>query len=293
MSDETYYVKIRGRVLGPFHTDRLIEMVSQGKLSRVHMLSTDNQNWQKASEYPDLFQSAGRTTSSAMKPETQNAPTSPGLDSGDVWHYGINGQPQGPVSKSVIMSLFTSGQLTASDSLWREGMDDWQPLSSVPEFSNALQVPQSVQVPQNVQVPQPGSRFCTHCGAPCQVNQAVCLKCGMSLDLPPAAGNNYGNQGNNYGNQIPQSNSNLIYPSSPPKDPLLMGLLSGCCIAGLGQIVLGQVVKGIVLIVVAILLAAATAGISALFMFPLMGIDAYLVAKKLKNGNAVTQWECF
>jgi TM2 domain-containing membrane protein YozV len=125
----------------------------------------------------------------------------------------------------------------------------------------------------------------------------------MTLDPPPAAGNNYGNQGNqgnnygnqgnNYGSQIPQSNSNLIYPSSPPKDPLLTGLLSGCCIAGLGQIVLGQVTKGIVLIIVAILLAAATAGISAIFMFPLMGIDAYLVAKKLKNGNAVTQWECF
>lgn len=194
MSDETYYVKIRGRVLGPFHTDRLIEMVSQGKLSRVHMLSTDNQNWQKASEYPDLFQSAGRTTSSAMKPEAQNAPTAPGLDSGDVWHYGINGQPQGPVSKSVIMSLFTSGQLTASDSLWREGMDDWQPLSSVPEFSNALQVPQNLQVPQPTANPfaAPGNRFCSHCGATCQVNQAVCLKCGMSLDPPtPAAGNNY------------------------------------------------------------------------------------------------------
>lgn len=187
MSDETYYVKIRGRVLGPFHTDRLIEMVSQGKLSRVHMLSTDNQNWQKASEYPDLFQSAGRATSSATQPATQNAPTAPGVESGDVWHYGLNGQPQGPVSKSVIVGLLTSGQLTASDSLWREGMDDWQPLSSVPEFSSALQVPQSVQVPQ------PGNRFCTHCGAPCQINQAVCLKCGMSLDPPtPVAGNNYG-----------------------------------------------------------------------------------------------------
>ncbi|MDA7906592.1 GYF domain-containing protein [Mariniblastus sp.] len=196
MSDETYYVKIRGRVLGPFHTDRLIEMVSQGKLSRVHMLSTDNQNWQKASEYPDLFQSAGRTTSSPMKPETQNAPTAPGLDSGDVWHYGINGQPQGPVSKSVIMSLFTSGQLTASDSLWREGMDDWLPLSSVPEFSNALQAPQNVQVPQPTANPfaAPGNKFCSHCGSPYQVNQAVCLKCGMSLEPPtPVAGNNYGN----------------------------------------------------------------------------------------------------
>ena len=44
------------------------------------------------------------------------------------------------------------------------------------------------------------------------------------------------------------SQQDLIHPSNPPKDPLLMGILSGCCIAGLGQMILGQVIKGVVIL---------------------------------------------
>ena len=85
----------------------------------------------------------------------------------------------------------------------------------------------------------------------------------------------------------------LIQPSSPPVSPLLVGLLSGCCFAGLGQIVIGQATKGIVFLLGAMVLGVVTIGFSALVTFPLMGIDAYLVAKKLQSGRAVTQWECF
>lgn len=90
-----------------------------------------------------------------------------------------------------------------------------------------------------------------------------------------------------------QSGAKLIHPSSPPKDPVLMGLLSGCLIAGLGQMVLGQVTKGVVFLLGAMVLGALTVGVSILVTWPLMGVDAYMVAKKLKNGQAVTEWECF
>jgi TM2 domain-containing membrane protein YozV len=86
----------------------------------------------------------------------------------------------------------------------------------------------------------------------------------------------------------------LVYPSDPPKDPILMGLLSGCCIApGLGQMVLGQVVKGVVFLIGAMALAVITLGTSILVTWPLMGVDAYMVARKLKSGSSVTEWESF
>jgi TM2 domain-containing membrane protein YozV len=72
-----------------------------------------------------------------------------------------------------------------------------------------------------------------------------------------------------------------------------MGLLSGCCIAGLGQMVLGQVVKGVVFLIGAMALAAITAGLSIFATWPLMGVDAYMVARKLKSGSSVTEWESF
>jgi hypothetical protein len=95
------------------------------------------------------------------------------------------------------------------------------------------------------------------------------------------------------GSHSPATGSKQVQPSSPPKDPLLMAVLSGCCIAGLGPIIVGQTTKGIVFLLANIVLAVVTAGIAALFTWPLMGIDAYLVAKKLKNGQPVTEWESF
>ena len=143
MSNQTYYVKIRGRVLGPFNADRLTEMVKQGKLSRVHMLSADGDNWQKANEFPELFQVAaqskanvGNTTAVESKNDNQQSP--PAAQEEDVWHYGINNDSFGPVSPSVIVELIGTGQLTEHDLVWREGMGEWTKAASVPQFSNIL-----------------------------------------------------------------------------------------------------------------------------------------------------------
>ena len=141
MSEDTYYVKIRGRVLGPFLPDRLIEMVKQGKLSRVHMLSTDNEHWQKASAFPELFQAAAvssRTTEAVASQITAEpeAESTPSMELGEVWHYAINGESKGPVAQTTIRELIGMGQLTETDLIWREGMQEWKPASSVPIFNS-------------------------------------------------------------------------------------------------------------------------------------------------------------
>ena len=107
----------------------------------------------------------------------------------------------------------------------------------------------------------------------------MCIKCGVALR---------GGRGGHLG-----TGDGRIAPSNSPRDPVLMGILSGCCIAGLGQILLGQTVKGIVLLLASIAFAVLTMGMSVFVMWPAMGIDAYLIAKKLKEGNTVGQWEFF
>lgn len=89
------------------------------------------------------------------------------------------------------------------------------------------------------------------------------------------------------------SGAEVIVASNPPKDPVLMAMLSGCCFAGLGQIVLGQVTKGVAIIVGSLIIGVATHGLGVLVTAPLGGIDAYLTAKKLKAGKSVGQWEFF
>jgi len=93
--------------------------------------------------------------------------------------------------------------------------------------------------------------------------------------------------------------SGKILPSNPPKDPILMAVLS-FFIPWLGQILIGQVTKGIVMLLVTPVLFAlfviATLGMG-LVVLPFVGliavIDAYLLAKKLRDGQAIGDWEFF
>jgi TM2 domain-containing membrane protein YozV len=72
-----------------------------------------------------------------------------------------------------------------------------------------------------------------------------------------------------------------------------MAVLSGLCLAGVGQMILGQVGKGVVILLGSIALGALTAGLSAFVTLPLAAIDAYCIAKKLQDGKPVGQWEWF
>jgi TM2 domain-containing membrane protein YozV/ribosomal protein L40E len=129
--------------------------------------------------------------------------------------------------------------------------------------------------------PLRGNKFCWSCGSETNPQAVVCIKCGVDLRHSPAA------------RASVDAGSNRIFASDPPKDPVLMGVLSGCLIAGLGQMVLGQTAKGVAILLGSIVLAIFTVGISILVTWPAGGIDAYLIAKKLKEGRSVGQWEFF
>jgi TM2 domain-containing membrane protein YozV len=81
--------------------------------------------------------------------------------------------------------------------------------------------------------------------------------------------------------------------SGTTRDPLFMAFLSGCCLPGVGQLLMGQVMKGLIVFVLTIILAFMTGGISSLLLFPLAGIDAFLLADKIKNGKQIGPWEFF
>jgi hypothetical protein len=51
------------------------------------------------------------------------------------WYYSKNGQQQGPVSEQVLRAKFSSGEISRTDLVWKEGMSDWKPYSSVTELS--------------------------------------------------------------------------------------------------------------------------------------------------------------
>ena len=54
------------------------------------------------------------------------------------WYYSNNTTQLGPVSDAELRTKLVSGEVSASEMVWREGMVDWRPVSSVAELRSAL-----------------------------------------------------------------------------------------------------------------------------------------------------------
>jgi len=57
------------------------------------------------------------------------------------WYYSSNGAQTGPVSADDLKSMLADGRVRPTDMVWREGMSDWVPASSVSELAVVAPVP--------------------------------------------------------------------------------------------------------------------------------------------------------
>lgn len=85
----------------------------------------------------------------------------------------------------------------------------------------------------------------------------------------------------------------LVYPTTPPKDPVLVLVLNLLVAGGLGYIIIGQKTKGIVAIVAWLVLLVVTCGAGSGLVAIIGAIDGYLQAQHLQQGKPVGQWTFF
>jgi uncharacterized RDD family membrane protein YckC len=52
--------------------------------------------------------------------------------SAEQWYYSRGGERQGPVAEDAIRAMAAAGTLDPNDYVWRDGMADWAPASSIP-----------------------------------------------------------------------------------------------------------------------------------------------------------------
>lgn len=138
--------------------------------------------------------------------------------------------------------------------------------------------------------------YCSNCGENISNKAEVCPKCGVRPFRVKNYCYNCGEKVRNQNQEICTScgvslHNNSI-SSADAKEPWLIALLS-FFITGLGQIVAGQIKKGIAMLIVSVVLGAFSGGFSALFTIPISTIDGYLIAKKIKSGQQVEEWEFF
>lgn len=136
-STQAYFIRLRGKVFGPFNVDRLRSMQSRGQFSRLHDISVDRANWESAGPFLDaLARPAAAIDPIEAEPialaQVPSGP--PRAAQAATWYYSVGAEEHGPVSLLDLRSLRMSGRLHASDLVWREGMGDWQPVSATPEL---------------------------------------------------------------------------------------------------------------------------------------------------------------
>ncbi len=67
--DERYYVRVRGKVQGPWTLRRLRSLRSRGQLSRAFDVSTDRVNWTPATQIPGLSDPETRAGGITIDPD--------------------------------------------------------------------------------------------------------------------------------------------------------------------------------------------------------------------------------
>lgn len=134
-----YFIRSRGKVLGPFTVERLKTLHARGQFSRVHEVSTDRKSWQPAGHLIDIFspvskgEEKGNATNLMMDPRRppRLRQHSDGMEDGE-WYYVENGMQRGPVSSAQLRSLRVSGRVDGQTSVWKEGFEDWVALRDIP-----------------------------------------------------------------------------------------------------------------------------------------------------------------
>ena len=146
MAGETgqYFVRRRGRIMGPFDLTQLERMLRRGNVNRRDACSTDRRNWTPLEDHEELFPkeiATGRDSDDDGDMKLDEEDSTPGsagteLVTGD-WFYHYQGNEQGPVTEDQIRKLIADGVLTTYDSVWKQGMEDWKPLGDVFDFPQA------------------------------------------------------------------------------------------------------------------------------------------------------------
>lgn len=131
--DQQFFVRIRGRVQGPYDAEKLRSLVRRGQLSRMHEVSNDKVAWRQAADFPELF-STPEPRSASPRNATVGVDAIAGESDGEIplqddkeWYYAKNNIQNGPVTFDHLKALTQAGAVLGDDLVWKTGMVEWKP----------------------------------------------------------------------------------------------------------------------------------------------------------------------
>lgn len=131
--EDRYFVRFKGRVIGPLTGEKTAELVRRGQITRLHELSPDGLQWSKAEEFRELYPKAGarREESSSKETTEQATPVAKEAVEAEKWHAHVDEQNVGPVDEESIKLWISKGRLKPDTLVWKHGMVEWLPAELV------------------------------------------------------------------------------------------------------------------------------------------------------------------
>jgi hypothetical protein len=170
--DPSWYVRIRGKVLGPFTRDQLESMRDRGQIARFHEVSQDRRTWASAASLSELFPPSGSERTPSSHRKSQAEPVAVEVydldldDAGAVgqeaegWYYSRGGSPQGPISFLDLQRLASQGEVAPETLVWKAGLPNWIASRKLPEYGFTSLWAPSVSTQSTLRpVYEPGSQI--------------------------------------------------------------------------------------------------------------------------------------
>jgi len=161
--DETYFVRIRGRVKGPYEPQHLQSLNRRGQFARHHEVSLDGNEWYRAADFPELFPpraesqpvdavrpddaTTAQTGEEPVESETFAISQSSvgGMELGEFdqekWYYTVGAQQEGPVTFDNLTALVHKGVLPAGSKVWHSDLSDWTAVEAVIDIDPTVTIP--------------------------------------------------------------------------------------------------------------------------------------------------------
>jgi hypothetical protein len=146
------FIRVRGKVVGPFGFDKLVALARKGQLSRMHDVSIDQMSWERAGQsYPQIWEEWTVMAPTPQPVEAQDVnfegnagetaieiDTSQSTEGAAMWHYTKGGSEQSPITLDELKHLFSLGELTSDEDVWTEGMSQWRNAGDVPALADVV-----------------------------------------------------------------------------------------------------------------------------------------------------------
>lgn len=167
---ETWFVRARGRILGPLTWPQLQALRERGQLARFDQVSRDRQGWMPADRLEALFPHAGAggafvagqgaaprgqgrapahesgeflvigeetpgSTAELRGVDLRAVASEPAAEEPTGWYYAEAGSPQGPIDYADLRRLAKENRIGPGTLYWRTGLETWIAGSDIPELN--------------------------------------------------------------------------------------------------------------------------------------------------------------